>query len=361
MGGSHRELSPKDRFEVDDPPNRKIHPPLGKPHAFALAATLHLFFSSLFVISLFLSVSANLFAAEPETPFLINRSIFQPADNNGFRFDTVVLRGKLHANGKPTGLTEVIHVPTGRRLDSSMGILSFYRVFSENKRYGTAAWDWPNGTANLRPDGAVEYAWPATDDRPFEFKAVYRWTNATTLGVEIAVTAKTDIKGFESFLANYCDKAFTTPAAYVAKLPDADKPGFLVAKKDAGDWQMFPRDEKSAPLIKDGRWTIEPNPVDWAIRPPLAVPLAVRRDGENKLAVIVMAPKEDCFAVAMPYENEGHYSLYLSLLGRDCKAGQTLKARARLIVAESISDSEIVERYTQYMKETSNSGSPQPK
>lgn len=309
-------------------------------------------------LTLIFSISANLFAADAESPFLISRTVFNPADNNEFTFDTGILRGKLHANGKPTGLTEVIHIPTGRRLDSSMGILSFYRVFTANKRYGTAAWDWPDGKATRLPDGSVEYAWPATDDRPFEFKAIYLWKNPTTINVEITVTAKSELKGFESFLASYCDKVLATPAAYVAKLPDSDKPGFLIAKKDAGDWQMFPRDDKSVPLIKDGRWKIEPNPVDWAIRPPLAAPLAVRRDADNKLALIVMAPKDDCFAVAMPYEGEGHSSLYLSLLGRDLKAGQVLKAHARFIVAESISDSEIVERYTQYMKDIS-SGSDQ--
>jgi hypothetical protein len=281
----------------------------------------------------------------------INPLAFHQADNNEFTFDTTVLRGKLHANGKPMGLTEVVHIPSGKRLDASAGILSFYRVFTANKRYGTAAWDWPNGKATRLPDGAVEYAWPATDDRPFEFKAIYLWKNPTTIDVEITVTARAELKGFESFLASYFAKDLATPAAYVAKLPDLDKPGFLVAKKDAGDWQMFPRDEKSAPLIKDGRWTIEPNPVDWALRPQLAAPLCIRRDADNKLAVIVMAPPEDCFAVAMPYEGEQHFSMYLSLLGRDLKAGQTLKAHGRLVVAESISDNEIVERYTQYMKQ----------
>lgn len=313
-----------------------------------------------------LSFASNLSAADSlsrqaEQPFLIHRSVFHKGADNEFAFDTGVLRGKLHAGGKPMGLTQVVHVPTGRRIDGGAGILSIYRVFTANHRYGPAAWDWPNGSAELLGNGAVEFAWPAAEDRPFEFKALYRWQNATTLDVEITITAKADLKGFESFVALYCDKAFATPAAYVAQLPDTNDRGFLIAKKDAGDWQMFPRDDKSVPLIRDGRWTIEPNPVDWMIRPKLAAPLAVRRDADNKLSVIVMAAKDDCFAVAMPYEGEGHSSLYLSLFGRDLKAGQTLKARGCLIVAESISDTEIVERYLQYMKDRSTSSSPQPK
>jgi hypothetical protein len=310
------------------------------------------------VVVVFALAIGTVFAADAQpTTTRINPLAFHQADNNEFTFDTTVLRGKLHANGKPMGLTEVVHIPSGKRLDGGAGILSFYRVFTANKRYGTAAWDWPGGKATRLPDGAVEYAWPATDDRPFEFKAIYLWKNPTTIDVEITVTATADLKGFESFLASNFDKAFATPAAYVAKLPDTGKPGLLVAKKDAGDWHMFPRHDKLVPLIKDGRWTIEPNPVDWVIRPTLAAPLCVRRDAENKLAVIVMAPSPDCFAVAMPYEGEQHYSMYLSLLGRDLKAGQALKASGRLVVAESISDSEIVKRYEEYLKQRTNRSS----
>ena len=43
--------------------------------------------------------------------------------------------------------------------------------------------------------------------------------------------------------------------------------------------------------------------------------------------------------------------MYLSLLGQDLDAGQTLTAHGRFSVAESISDSEIVERYMQYLRQ----------
>ncbi len=275
---------------------------------------------------------------------------------NEFTFDTGILRGKLHAGGKPTGLTEVIHIPTERRLDSSMGILSFYRVFNENKRYGSAAWDWPNPAVTHYGDGSVKYSWsPENSGRSFIFEVEYRWQDARTLDVRIWVTPlAVDLKGFESFLASYFDKSFATPAAYVAQLSDTGKPGFLIAKKDAGDWQMFPRDDKSAPLIQDGRWTIEPNPVNWAIRPTLAAPLCIRRDTESKLTVILMAPPKDCFAVAMPYEGEAHNSLYLSLFGRQPGDTPQSWARTRFVVAESITDAEIVERYQEYLKQLPN-------
>ncbi|MGC8988614.1 MAG: hypothetical protein ACP5MD_00665, partial [Verrucomicrobiia bacterium] len=69
--------------------------------------------------------------------------VFSPAADGGFEFDTGVLRGRLAKGAKPLGLTDVVHVPTGARLDGSNGLLSHYRVFTRGKRYGGGAWDWP--------------------------------------------------------------------------------------------------------------------------------------------------------------------------------------------------------------------------
>ena len=70
------------------------------------------------------------------------RLAFSADGTNGFTFDTGVLKGKLRAEGKSTGLSSVVHLSTGATLDSSMGLFGHYRVFSANKRHGTAAWYW---------------------------------------------------------------------------------------------------------------------------------------------------------------------------------------------------------------------------
>ncbi|HOX04225.1 MAG: hypothetical protein KA118_05710 [Verrucomicrobia bacterium] len=46
----------------------------------------------------------------------------------------------------------------------------------------------------------------------------------------------------------------------------------------------------------------------------------------------MMAKREECFAVAMPCETDGHCSLYLSQFGRDLKAGKTARVEARLAI-----------------------------
>jgi hypothetical protein len=275
----------------------------------------------------------------------------------GYTFDTGVLRGTLCPNGKLQGLTSVTHIPSGTTLDRSMGILSFYRVFTTGKRYGMGAWEWPS-TAKLLSDATVQVTAPASADRPFDFSAAYRWKDAQTLDVETTVTARSDLSKFESFLASYFDAAFPSPFVYVSENPEAGgKPGFLAAKKSLGDWQMFPRDADVVPIIRDGRWQIEPNPVNWTIMPRLKAPVGLRR-AANGLAVIVMAPPEDCFAVATPCEGETHYSLYLSRFGRDIKAGETVKARTRFTIVSNASDEQVVALYQQYVNELAQRARP---
>ncbi len=274
---------------------------------------------------------------------------FLANDGGGYTFDTGVLRGMLRQDGKPRGLSSVVHVATETRLDRSVGICSHYRVFTTNHRYGTAAWDWP-GTSKRLADGTVQTTWPEAADRPFEMTALYRWKDPQTLDVETTVTARKDLRKFESFLASYFDEAFPSPYVYVNENPEAEnKPGLLLARRFYGNWHMYPRDAEVVHILHDGRWQIEPNPVEWTIMPPVAAPVCLRRSAGKNLTVLLMSPPRDCFAIATPHESETHYSLYLSLFGRDLKAGETAKARTRFVVAADISDTQVLALYRQYL------------
>jgi hypothetical protein len=284
----------------------------------------------------------RLAAAEPSASLA-----FKAGTGGEFTFDTGIVRGKLRPKGKCLGLASVTHVASGVTLDrgdSGYGLLSHYRVFTTNKRYGGGAWDW-SSTALLRDDGAVEVIWSPATNRPFDMKAVYRWVTPDTCEVETIVTARENITGFESFLASYFQNRFTNCLVYATALPARPgAPEFVATEKEAGPWQMFPRDEAAQPLIKDGRWKLEPNPVDWTLRFSLERPIAVRRDPASGVTVALLAPARDCFAIAAPFQAEGHYSLYFSLFGRDLKAGETARARVRLLVSDSFSGPRIIER-----------------
>ncbi len=282
-----------------------------------------------------------------------SRASFTRGEGGEFGFDTGVLRGVLRANGRSLGLSSVVHVPSGLRLDRSNGLLSYYRVFTAGKRYGVGAWDWPS-TATLLDDGAVEVRWAPETNRPFQLRAIYRWSDATTLDVETIARAQTDLKQFEVFLASYFNEGFTNVAAYVkAPSETSNKPAFLEATRSFGDWLMYPRDNAATQVIRDGRWKLEPNPVDWKLMPLLRGPLGYRKEPKSGLACVLMAPMKECFALATPYDTEGHYSLYLSLFGGDVRAGDTVRARSRLWISVSPTDSQIVKSYRTYIRKRS--------
>lgn len=263
---------------------------------------------------------------------------FAAGENNEFVFDTGMLRGKLRAGGKSAGLSSVVHVPSGLRLDASMGLFSHYRLFSSNRRYGPAAWDFPS-QARLAEDGSIEVRWPAAADRPFELGAVYRWAAPNVLDLETSVHAQTNLSKFESFLASYFSSSFTNAAVCAG---ESGERRFMTADRAAGVWLAFPRDDNATAIIQDGRWKYEPNPVDWVLMPRLGCNLGFRRSPASGLTAVILSPREDCFAILTPYQTEPHYSMYLCLFGRDVAAGQTARARARLVLAGNPTEADML-------------------
>ena len=298
------------------------------------------------VLTVFLGICEQSYAQTPVKQPGNGKLAFSASGTNEFTFDTGVLAGKLRASGKSRGLSSVVHLPTGVTLESSMGLFGHYRVFSANKRYGTAAWDWPS-EAKLHNDGSVEVHWPSAEDRPFELSAVYRWVTPDTLDLETSVQAKTNLAKFESFLASYFADCFTNSSVYVRS---NNQQWLEPADKSFGVWQAFPRDDEAVSIIQDGRWKLAPNPVDWVIRPRLANPLAIRGCPANGLRAVLMSPPSDCFGVLTPFEAEGHRSMYLCLFGQDLKAGETARARARLIIVSKLPDAEVVRACDTYLK-----------
>ena len=275
---------------------------------------------------------------------------FTPAGDESYTFDTGTLRGTLRAEGRSVGLLSFEHIPTETRLEGNQyGIFSHYRVFSANKRYDEhGAWAWPSTSERL-PDGSVKVHWPAAEGWPFALAARYRWAAPDTLDLETSVTAHADLAGFESFLASYFSEGFPASTVCVKDGPEG-RPFFQTTPQDQGDWQAFPRGAQAVALIQDGRWRYAPSPVEWAIRDELFAPLGIRRNRENGLCAVLMAPREDCYAVMTPHEGNTHYSLYLCLLGRGVKTGETATARARLVVRPLSEDAEAVALYNAYIE-----------
>lgn len=267
---------------------------------------------------------------------------FIPAEDGSFTFDTGVLSGVLRAEGRSIGLIPVTYTAEGSEIAAGEGLFNHYRVFTRGKRYGYGARRWPS-TAELHSDGSVEVRWEATAERPFELRSTYRWVGPNTLDLVTSVRAEVKLEAFEVFLASYYQPPFIDSQVWATRDPrGGDQAGFVSADEELGVWLAFPRDEQSAALIDDGRWELEPHPLDWTQMPDYALPLAIRRDPDSGLTVIVMAQPESCFGVFTPYGEERHYSNYFSLFGTDIQPGESASARARLVVLPDLRTEEIL-------------------
>ncbi len=275
---------------------------------------------------------------------------FYASESGSFTFNTGVLQGVLRHEGASIGMVPVLYLPDSISISTGSGLYNHYRVFTKGKRYGYGARRWPS-TAELKTDGSVEVHWPYTPDRPFELQATYRWVAPNTLDLFTTVIARSTLESFEVFLASYFGPEFTDSQVYASKDPRGGrKSEFISADRELGDWLAFPRDPKSSELINDGRWNLEPSPIDWTIMPPYKKPLAFRRNPATGLTVVVLAKQEDCFGIYTPYGEEKHISNYLSLFGTYIEAGETARAHTRLVVLRDPSVAEIHDAYDSFVE-----------
>jgi len=287
---------------------------------------------------------------------------FKDEGNGFFSFDTGSVKGKLRADNQSQGIPTLVEIESGTELAygrGNPGILSYYRVFSTNKRWGDAARGWPK-SAKLLPDGAVQVHWPSRNDHPFEMTAIYRWNSPNTLDLETIVKPDRDMEKFEVFLSSYLRKQFKTLVYVKRTIHAPGDPFFLSTDVNDlvfGTYLAFPRDRRAAQIIYDGRWDYEPHPVHFSVTKFFAYPLCMKQDIRSGLTLLLMSRPEDCFAIETPYNMEpadgiaGHYSMYMSLLGKDIKATQTVHAHVRLVIGQNISEKDAISLYSQFIKD----------
>jgi hypothetical protein len=305
------------------------------------------------ILCLVISCSAGVITATEQSGSLR----FAPGEEGSFIFDTGVLSGILRQEGRSTGLVPVTYTADGSELAAGEGLFNHYRVFTRGKRYGYGARRWPS-TAKLNADGSVGVFWPATGERPFELRATYRWTASNVLDLYTIVRAETRLEAFEVFLASYFSPGFIDSQVWSTRDPRGDSEvGFVSADRELGEWLAFPRDRKAAAIIMDGRWALEPHPLDWTLMPDFALPLAVRRNPDSGLTVVMMSRREDSIGLFTPYGEDDHFSGYMSLFGQNIEPGGAATVRSRLVVLRNPTDAKILEYATAFLEQPDGPGS----
>ncbi len=246
-------------------------------------------------------------------------------------FDTGELEGRI-GDGRFIGLNHLVHKPTGTKISGDglanrHGLLSLYRVFTRNHRYGDSAYGWAEREISVI-DGAVVMRWPATESRPFELLARYSFPEAHEVNLQVSVVAHAELVDFEVQVASYLDSTF----------PKAEVPGanhtWTSSPPQLGTWHAFPRDENAAAIILDGRWSQGASPVNFTVREPYATPVSIRRHADGKLAAVFQSRPDDCFALYTASDGESHFSNYHALFGRTIPAGTTSTASITMSIGE---------------------------
>lgn len=292
-------------------------------------------------LPMFLCACVFAAAGEEKAP-----TFFSAGDVSGeYRVDTGVVEGVLGLEGHSHGLNPLTAKGSGLRLSGPPGLLDFYRVFTTNQRHVESMRALPRETRLESPD-TLRVHWPAADGRAYALTGVYQWKTPDTLDLEVIVEAKADLPDFEMFLSSYLSSEFPVSSVYTRT--EEGTRTLVTAGEEAGPWQAFPRDTAATAMVKDGRWNIEPNPVDWAMRDAYALPLIIRRNEGSGFAVAVMTRPEDCFALLTPREGDAHYSMYLSLFGRTLRAGETATAHVRMVFG-ALDDASVLKRYEAFL------------
>lgn len=274
-------------------------------------------------------------------------------------FDTGAYKGVLQVDDAHQGILSLVDVKSGEELakgSNEYGLFNVYRLLAANQRWGDAGWTLPK-KVRLVEEGAVRIDWTTADDRPFDLAAELQWKAADTLDMAIMVRPRRDLARFEVFLSSYVKAGMRSLVYLKPARHSADQPAFVpgdVTPLTVGTYLSFPRDLQAARLVYDGRWERGKNPVQWSISRYLAAPLAMRRDPKTEQVLLFMARPEDCFAIETSYNMDppdgvaGHYSTYLSLFGRDLKAGEEAKVVARLVAGKGIAAAKAVELYNRF-------------
>jgi len=288
---------------------------------------------------------------------------FSDTGEGVFSFDTGALKGSLRAAPRAQGMPALVDARSGveiARGGDYPGLFSYYRFLGANKRWGDAARDWPKSAERLA-DGAVRVHWPAQPAHPIAMTATYRWKSPDTLDLETVVRPDVDARDFEVFLSSYFTSGFRSFVYTSPTLHAPGRPAFLAADVNPlvrGTYLAFPRDRRAAQLIFDGRWDYGPNPVHFSVARFFAAPLCMRRDDKSGIAAVILSRPDDCLAIETPYNMDppdgiaNHGSMYLSLFGRDLRAGQEARALTRLVVGHGLSDPDAVRLYERFVAET---------
>ncbi len=285
------------------------------------------------------------------------------ASSGAMEFRLREIEGRIVADGRRQGVSDLVHRPTG----TSVGhpdilphpILAPYRLLCRSGWMGELR-EYMHHASPI--DGGMRVVWQARLAHQAVVVMDVRPNEPNAIDLEIEVISLAVYEDYEVFLSNYFAPGFA-PGAYVwgaggqvEQVRPESNPVFR------GMYVAFPRDERSANLMTDGRWQRGRHWTRFVPGRYYGHPIGFCAHEESPVDVLVMGLPGDVFGVSMAYAGDSdtdglarHRSLYMHLFGQTICPGEARRTRVRLVVGEYGRDVERhLEVYRAFIREASH-------
>lgn len=250
------------------------------------------------------------------------------------------IEGRIVADGRSQGVADLVHRPTGAPVGNPLicpyPLLAPYRILCRNGWMGELR-DSAHEASLI--DGGVRIVWRARLAHQAEVVMDVLPKEPNAIDLDIEVTGHAEYEAYELLLSNYFAPEFASGAyvkgarGQVEQIRPVSNPVFR------GMYVAFPRDERSANVMSDGRWQRGRHWTLFLAARYYGCPMGFYAHKEAPVDALVMGLPDDVFGVSMAYADEPHpdgvaqhHSLYLHLFGRTIHPGETRRTRVRLAV-----------------------------
>lgn len=277
-------------------------------------------------------------------------------NNNEMAFETERLEGILVAQPEAPNklsnhrLRALVHKPTGTLVttDNARGAqpqfgFSLFRVYARN----ACLTELRATTAQVEPlENGVRMTWQPTLRHQATVTAEFCIRESNAIDLDIRVDGHAHYTDYEILLSNYAAPGFRN-GVYVQRNYHGDATPEQIRVDDHpafhNMYNFFPRDQRAAAILTDGRGQRGRWYWQTAIGREYALPMCFFSD--ETVDVLMMGRPEDVSAVGVSYngneEHDGtadHRGMYLTLFGRDLHAGEGWQTQARLVIDDMETD-----------------------
>jgi len=264
-------------------------------------------------------------------------------DESVFLFETEAMSGRLRTKGPYHGVSQLTDKRTGRQvIDERYSALNLFKLMSVNQSMGQPRKMESTVTAR---DSHVEITWPKSEGHAGSVRAQFEISGPNSIDLTVSTRVTNSYRGYELFLSNYFDGRLQPHVFLRPRHPKA--PSEIVLPRFSGVFKgtvlVFARDFHAMRPCTDGRWQrSERGPVVQMVPArPYAKCLAILKDPDTDLGIVLTADPRDCYAISTRYYSEKpeerltDYSAFdMSLFGDDFSPGEGRSVRVRLALTQ---------------------------